>query len=223
MGDINQLFFIKKNIDKIKGPILEVGSKNYGNTQDLRSLFENVDYIGIDMEYGNKVDVVLDLTEDFEFIEKKLEGRRFRTIVCFSVLEHCSNPFKMCNNIERLLRDNGLVFISVPFSWRIHGYPNDYWRFTPEGIKVLFPNLKFDLKEGSLSTCKTGVVRSIDNYMLRIELDVKKARERKIYRNINLFFLRILKKVKLIDCISDNPYLFPPVTINMIGRKESSL
>ena len=29
MGDINQLLFIKKNIDKIKGPILEVCNKNY--------------------------------------------------------------------------------------------------------------------------------------------------------------------------------------------------
>ncbi len=223
MGDINQLLFIKKNIDKIKYPILEVGSKDYGNTQDLRSLFENADYVGIDMEDGDGVDVVLDLTEDFEFVERKLEGRRFRTIICFSVLEHCSNPFKMCNNIERLLKDNGAVFISVPFSWRIHGYPNDYWRFTPEGIKVLFPNLKFDLREGSLSTGKTGVAGSIDDYMLRIDLDIKKARERKIYRNFNLFFLRVLKKLKIIDWISDNPYLFPPVTINMIGRKEPNL
>ncbi|HEY4662917.1 MAG TPA: methyltransferase domain-containing protein [Candidatus Humimicrobiaceae bacterium] len=221
MGDINQLLFIKKNIDKIKGPILEVGSKNYGNTQDLRSLFENVDYIGIDMEDGNGVDIVLDLTKDFNFIEDKLEGKRFQTIVCFSVLEHCSDPFKMCSNIERLLKKNSLVFISVPFSWRIHGYPNDYWRFTPEGIKILFPNLKFDLKEGCLSTGKPGVDRSIDDYMLRVELDLKKARERRIYRNFNLYFLRVLKKLKIIDWISDNSYLFPPVTINMIGRKRA--
>jgi len=165
--------------------------------------------MGIDMEDGKGVDIVLDLTEDFDFIDNKLGGKRFKTIICFSVLEHCSNPFKMCSNIERLLKVNGLVFISVPFSWRIHGYPNDYWRFTPEGIKILFSNLKFDLKEGSLSNGKPGVAEPIDDYMLRAELDLKKARERRIYKNINLLFLRILKKIRIIDWISDNPYLFP--------------
>ncbi|MEA2016659.1 MAG: hypothetical protein U9O59_08200, partial [Actinomycetota bacterium] len=181
MGDINQLLFIKKHIEKIKGPILEVGSKDYGNTQDLRSLFKGVDYTGIDMEGGKGVDMVLDLTEDFNLIESKLGNKRFKTIICFSVLEHCIGPFKMCSNMEKLLEKGGLVFISVPFSWRIHGYPNDYWRFTPEGIKALFPNLKFELNDGCLATGKVGVAEPIDNYMLRAELDIEKARKRKVY------------------------------------------
>ncbi|MFA5014531.1 MAG: methyltransferase domain-containing protein [Actinomycetota bacterium] len=223
MGDINQLIFIKNNIDKIKGPILEVGSKNYGNTQNLRPLFKNTEYIGVDMRDGEGVDIVVDLMEKFEHIEEKLENRRFHTIVCFSVLEHCLNPFKMCSNIERLLEKNGLLFISVPFAWRIHGYPNDYWRFTPEGIKLLFPHLKFDLSEGCLATSKTGVTYSIDDYMLRVELEIPRVIKRKVYRKFNLFLIWILKKLPIINWIYDNPYLFPPVTINMIGRKGSNL
>ena len=221
MGDINQLLFIKKNIGKIKGPILEVGSKDYGNTQDLRSLFKGTEYTGIDMENGKGVDLVLDLTDNVNAINKRLGNKKFNTIICFSVLEHCSNPFKMCSNIESLLNKDGIVLISVPFSWRIHGYPNDYWRFTPEGIKLLFPHLKFDLGEASLSTGKIGLTEPIDDYMLRVELDMVKAKKRKIYNKFTIFLMYFLKKSKLIRWISDNPYLFPPVTVNMIGRKGS--
>ena len=32
---------------------------------------------------------------------------------------------------------------SVPFVWRIHAYPSDYWRFTKEGVKLLFPRIRF--------------------------------------------------------------------------------
>jgi SAM-dependent methyltransferase len=223
MGDINQLLFIKKHIDKVKSPILEVGSKDYGNTQDLRSLFKDADYTGIDMEDGKGVDIVLDLTEDFNYVDAKLKNKRFQIIICFSVLEHCADPFKMCSNIEKLLKKDGMVFVSVPFSWRIHGYPDDYWRFTPEGIKKLFPGLEFDLKEGCLSTGKEGVAEPIDDYMLRVELDLKKADVRKLYSRANILFLRLLRKMRVLEWISDNPYLFPPVTINMIGKKKTDL
>jgi SAM-dependent methyltransferase len=116
MGDMNQLSFIKKHVDIIRGPILEVGSKDYGNTQDLRSLFPGTDYLGVDIEGGDGVDTVTDLTDGFEHIDHTLSGKRFSTAICFSVLEHCRNPFRMCENISRLLKEGGLVFVSVPFA-----------------------------------------------------------------------------------------------------------
>ncbi len=39
MGNINQLNFVLQNVNIIQGPILEVGSKDYGNTPDFRSRF----------------------------------------------------------------------------------------------------------------------------------------------------------------------------------------
>ncbi len=49
MGDQNQFAYIKKNIKIISGPVLEIGSKNYGTTPDFRILFPDYEYIGIDM------------------------------------------------------------------------------------------------------------------------------------------------------------------------------
>ena len=139
MGDRNQELFVAHNRLYLAGPVLEVGSKNYGDTQDFRSLTGLCDYIGVDMSPGDGVDCVVDLAAPFDVVDQKLKGKRFNTILCFSVLEHCDNPFQMANTISKLLMPNGSLFVGVPFVWRLHGYPDDYWRFTPSGVKKLFP------------------------------------------------------------------------------------
>lgn len=218
MGDMNQFKFVKSNAHRVKEPILEVGSKNYGNTPDYRSLFPDFEYIGVDMEEGGGVDAVLDLTDEFEIIDAKLNGKRFKTVICASVLEHCANPFKMCNNLTRLLDDNGIVFIGVPFSWRIHGYPSDYWRFTPDGVEMLFPEMEFDINDGNLSTSTIGETAPIDEYMFSV-LNIDKGLKKKIYCYSMLILIRAFRKIRILPQIFDYPYVFPPVMVNMIGEK----
>jgi hypothetical protein len=122
-----------------------VGSRDYGSTQDIRNLLKGtIDYIGVDMKAGPGVDKMLDLTWDFTEIDTILGHRRFGTIFCLSVLEHCKNPFKMADNLTRLLKDGGKIIICVPFSWKIHAYPDDYWRFTPAALRLLFPDIAFN-------------------------------------------------------------------------------
>jgi len=73
------------------------------------------------MSEGKGVDVVLDLTDDFAVVDEAFGGRRFNTVICFSVLEHCNHPFKMCENLTKLLEPGGTAFIGVPFAWQVHG------------------------------------------------------------------------------------------------------
>jgi hypothetical protein len=46
-------------------------------------------------------------------------------------------------NIEAMLREGGALFISVPWIFPFHGYPNDYFRFSPEGVRLLFPGIRW--------------------------------------------------------------------------------
>ena len=51
-------------------------------------------------------------------------------------------------DVKRVLRDEGLLALSVPFSYRLHGFPSDYWRFTASGIYTLlaeFPHPGYDV------------------------------------------------------------------------------
>ena len=61
----------------------------------------------------------------------------FDMVVCTEVLEHTLNPFSAVKEIYRILKPGGLVFISTPFNFRIHGPLPDCWRFSEHGLRAL--------------------------------------------------------------------------------------
>ena len=146
MGHINQLIYLKNVEHKFKGPVLEVGSKDYGNTQDFRSLFD-CEYTGLDLEPGKNVDVVHDLTQGPGDLGK------FNFIICCSILEHVKNPWKVAQTLTDLLEPGGKIYVSTPWIQRYHKYPDDYWRFTFPGLKLLFD---LELTRPHLSTFTQG-------------------------------------------------------------------
>ena len=53
MGDSNQVRFLKEVAPPVQGPVLEIGSKDYGSTSSFRDVFAGNEYIGIDMAEGS--------------------------------------------------------------------------------------------------------------------------------------------------------------------------
>lgn len=135
MGDTNQLAYLRRHVPAVSGPVLEIGSKDHGSTQDYRSLYSGVEYVGVDMEDGKNVDRVADLTRGIG----TLSENHFALVICCSVLEHVDRPWVMAENLTRLVRDGGQLYISVPWVWRFHAFPDDYFRFSWRGIMKLFP------------------------------------------------------------------------------------
>ncbi len=119
-----------------EGRALICGSKVYETNEDRRVLY--ADPIGVDMLAGPGVDYVGDLADPSMF-----KPGFFAHVDCCSVLEHCSNPWAVAQNLARVLRPGGTILVSVPWMWRYHGYPCDYFRFTPDGVRVIFPSVEF--------------------------------------------------------------------------------
>jgi SAM-dependent methyltransferase len=69
----------------------------------------------------------------------------FDFVVCTEVLEHTLNPFGAIAEIHRLLRPRGLLFLSVPFNFRIHGPLPDCWRFTEHGLRALLEGWQLEI------------------------------------------------------------------------------
>lgn len=63
-------------------------------------------------------------------------------ILCTEVLEHLKDPQACVDEIHRLLRDDGLVFVSTPFFYPVHADPYDFQRFTEDGLRHLFRRFK---------------------------------------------------------------------------------
>lgn len=219
MGDVNQLRFIADAAENLNGPFLEIGSKDYGNTQDLRPMFvERGEYVGADMATGDGVDCVVDLTQPFANVDAAMGSRRFGTIFCLSVLEHCAQPFAMADNMTRLLAPRGRVVISAPFAWKFHGYPSDYWRFTHEGIKQLFPSIAFDDEFCFAVTSRDGEFRPVDEDLARIPLSSGYYRKRgRALQSLGARILTGLARLGLFRWIAGYRYVMPPTNVMMVG------
>jgi SAM-dependent methyltransferase len=72
----------------------------------------------------------------YDIQELKFEDESFDIIVCNAILEHVEDPQKALSELCRVLKKEGRIWIEVPFNQPFHPSPNDYWRVTPEGIKI---------------------------------------------------------------------------------------
>lgn len=124
---------LSRNV-RINGLIVEIGSLVVDEKYWLRNLFEN-DYIGIDMRPGREVDLVCNSHNI------KMKDGLAGMVICSSMLEHDTEPARTVKEIKRILRPGGKAFITVPFDWSIHSYPNDYWRFTTNGLLQLIDSI----------------------------------------------------------------------------------
>jgi len=134
------LLYLQRFAPDVDGAILEIGSKDYGSTMPFRKHIRHGEYVGLDMAPGAGVDVVGDLSKGM----CGLSDGHFALIICCSVLEHVEKPWLMARNISRLTRPGGRVYMSVPWVWRYHAYPDDYFRFSWRGIETLFDDLAWE-------------------------------------------------------------------------------
>jgi SAM-dependent methyltransferase len=158
MGDVNQRLFLTRHMRQVAGPVIEVGSKDYGNTTSFRDVFAGNEYIGVDLSPGTNVDRVIDLALSTE----GLAPAHFALVICCSVLEHVRRPWQMAENLMQITRPGGALYVAVPWVWRYHAYPDDYFRFSWRGITELFPGVAW--RQQAYST-------NIDNEFFEISGD----------------------------------------------------
>jgi SAM-dependent methyltransferase len=118
----------------LPGPILEVGSYQVDGQEEiaeLRRLFPNRAYTGIDMRPGPGVDQVADV-ERLPYRDASIG-----TVLALNTFEHVPRFWKGFAEIARVLRPDGALLVACPFYFRIHNHPGDYWRFTPMALQAL--------------------------------------------------------------------------------------
>jgi SAM-dependent methyltransferase len=118
----------------LREPVVEFGSLQVeeGQPSDLRPLFEDRKFIGTDFRPGPGVDRVEDLRK-LTFADGAVG-----TALCLDTLEHCADPIAAARELQRVVSpEGGVCVLSSVMLFGIHGYPNDYWRFTPEGLRLL--------------------------------------------------------------------------------------
>lgn len=142
--------FLKERMTRMlreKKSLIDIGgglriSKEKGNRFDPRNIWiadairENkVDYKILDPVPDYAPDIVGDIHK-LPFKDNSEEA-----ICCIAVLEHVEDPFKASEEMFRVLSPGGMCMIYVPFLYYFHaekGYYGDYWRFTKDGLALMF-------------------------------------------------------------------------------------
>jgi SAM-dependent methyltransferase len=104
---------------------------DYGaDLSPYRSLFPNSDYRTADIGGHSPVDYRL--TQDGSVPER---SETFDLILSTQVAEHLLNPSLYFAESYRLLKPGGRVFLSTHGAFEDHAFPNDYQRWTGEGLR----------------------------------------------------------------------------------------
>lgn len=146
--DINNYKLLRKNVTDFINSLAEVYDKENSLVLDIapethkgvKEFFVKSNIKTLDIDPTSGADYILDLCNNNSHI---VEDNKFDLIVCTEVLEHTNNPFKVVEELKRLLKVGGVVAVSTPFNFRMHGPLPDNWRFTIHGLRVLFSD--FDI------------------------------------------------------------------------------
>lgn len=119
--------------------ILDIGS---GNSQRAALLHESNRVICLDYPATNqRYDLRPDLFGDARMLP--IAGESIDAVFLFEVLEHVPTPQRVIEEIRRVLRPRGRLFLSTPFLYPIHDAPYDYQRFTVYGLRHILETSGF--------------------------------------------------------------------------------
>lgn len=208
------LYRIKKEVIKFSNLITENNyriidiwcwNKPYYN---LFSWFS--EYIWTDIIPWDNVDVICDnATLPFK-------DNYFDYVLCNQTLEHTKDIFWAISEIRRVLKKDGLWFISIPFLYPEHACPWDFYRFTRFWLEEIFKdfeiiNIKNDTWYFTTIALFLNILFTFTNFTRIIFAP--------FFLIINLFFWILefilinifydilkLKKIKIIENAIENHY-----------------
>lgn len=75
---------------------------------------------------------------EYDLLSLPFADGSFDFCVSDQVLEHVAgDPFAAFGETIRVVRKGGFVAHTTVFSYKMHGFPGDYWRFTPAALRLM--------------------------------------------------------------------------------------
>jgi len=137
---------------RLTGEVLDFGA----GSQPYRSLLKNCSsYVSLEYDTPeNRERKVADVFYDGSSIP--VEDSVYDGILSTQTLEHVPNPDIIVAEWARVLKEGGMLLITMPFMWPEHEMPYDYQRYSSGGLRLLLEKSGFEIVEQHrlLSDCR---------------------------------------------------------------------
>jgi len=193
---VNPFYFARKGLYKnisdlssqIKGEkLLDVGC----GTKPYKELFDVEQYDGLEYDTpenraGKRAEYFYD-GKTFPF-----KNEFYDHVISNEVLEHVFNPDEFLKELNRVLKMDGRLLLTVPFVWDEHEQPHDFARYTSFGIKFLLDKHGFEIIEFRKSVNDLGVVFQLLNDYIYKKLIKRGKRKNRLLVNVLCSIFNIL-------------------------------
>jgi SAM-dependent methyltransferase len=169
---INPFYFARKglyrNISKlmrnIDGKVLDVGC----GQRPYKSLCHSTEYIGLELDtVTNRLNKKADYFYDGKVMP--FEDSCFDSLISNQVFEHVFNPDEFLSEVNRVLKLDGKLLMTVPFVWDEHEQPFDYARYSSFGLKHILKTHGFEIIDHKKSASGVELIfQLINNYIYKI-------------------------------------------------------
>jgi len=151
--------YLKKLSPDVSGIILDVGCGN----KPYQKLFHYQEYIGIDVAKSghDHENSEVDVYYDGKIIP--FNDQHFDSIITTQVLEHVFEPEPLFKEMNRVLKDNGILLITVPFIWDEHEQPYDFARYSSFGMQYLIRKSGFRMLKNFKTLNNFSVIFQLAN------------------------------------------------------------
>jgi len=192
--------------------VLVIGGSILG--QGMESLINNslIELVESDVSFGPRTMLICD-AHDLPF-----EDRSFDGVIVQAVLEHVVDPYRCCEEICRVLKDQGLVYAETAFMQPVHGGRYDFTRFTHLGHRRLFRGFE-EIDSGAI--CGPGMALSWSYQYFLLSFTTSRVLRTllRIFARLTSFYLKyfdyyLINKPGTLDAASG--YYF-------IGRKSEQV
>lgn len=153
---------------RLKGRLLDVGC----GSKPYQSLFTVETYIGLDIddEVSRKLGIADHLYDGNAF---PFTDGEFDSVLCNQVLEHVFNPDVFLAEINRVLKSDGKLLLTVPFVWDEHSQPYDYARYSSFGLYALFAKAGFKIiQHQKLGGDVSIIFQLVNAYLFKVSADL---------------------------------------------------
>lgn len=161
--------------------ILNLGSGTYRIHPEI---------INVDIFPFKEVDLVADICA-LPIKDASIDG-----IICEDVLEHVAKAPLLLKEISRVLKPGGTLIIKIPFMYPYHSSPDDFFRWTTNGIKFALEENDFRVKESGPDGGPMGALQGVLMHVFAIMFSFGSATA---YFFFVQFFMVVFSPLKLLD------------------------